>query len=100
MVKWSLVQLWEVPLVPIPGFYPGQGRHQEKKKRDLTQSWRKPLYQQKSQQAIHNTMTPPKNIDYTTIANRTVSWSNNSHQTGVVKPGLKVPTAPLTAKVV
>ena len=31
-----------------------------------------------------------ENFDYTTIADRlrTVSWSNNSHTTGVVKPGL------------
>ena len=32
-----------------------------------------------------------KNFDYTTIADRlrTANVSNNSHQTGVVKPGLK-----------
>ena len=32
-----------------------------------------------------------KNFDNTAIADRlrTVSWSNNSHPTGVVKPGLK-----------
>ena len=32
-----------------------------------------------------------QNFDYTMIADglRTVSWSKNSHQTGVVKPGLK-----------
>ena len=32
-----------------------------------------------------------QNVDYTTIAGRlgTVSWSNNSHPTGVVKPDLK-----------
>ena len=42
-----------------------------------------------------------KNFDYTTIADRlrTVSWSNNSHQTGVVKPVDGIPTFPLTAHV-
>ena len=31
---------------------------------------------------------------------RTVSWSNNSHPTGVVKPVYWYPTFPLTAKAV
>ena len=41
-----------------------------------------------------------KNFDYTTIADRlrTVSWSNNSHPTGVVKPVYGYPTFPLTTK--
>ena len=41
-----------------------------------------------------------KNFDYTTIADRlgTVSWSNNSHPTVVVKPVYEYPTFPLTAK--
>ena len=39
-----------------------------------------------------------KNFDNTTIADRlrTVSWSNNSHQTGIVKPVYGYPTFPLT----
>ena len=42
----------------------------------------------------NNELTTQKrhqNFDCTTIADRlrTVSWSNNSHPTGVVKPGLK-----------
>ena len=43
-----------------------------------------------------------KNFDYITIADRlrTVSWSNNSHPTGVVKPVYGYPTFPLTAKAV
>ena len=43
-----------------------------------------------------------KNFDYTTIADRlrTVSWSNSSHPTGVVKPVYERSTFPITAKVV
>ena len=37
-----------------------------------------------------------KNFDYTTISDRlrTVSWSNDSYQTGVVKPVYGIPTFP------
>ena len=43
-----------------------------------------------------------KNFDYTTIADRlrTVSWSNSSHPTGVVKPVYERSTFPLTATAV
>ena len=43
-----------------------------------------------------------QNFDYTTIADwlRTVSWGNDSHPTGVVKPVYGIPTFPLTAKAV
>ena len=43
-----------------------------------------------------------KNFDYTTIADRfrTVSWSNDSHPTGIVKPVYEIPTFPLTATAV
>ena len=43
-----------------------------------------------------------QNFHYTTIADRlgTVSWSNNSNQTGVVKPVYGYPTFPLTTKAV
>ena len=43
-----------------------------------------------------------KIFDYITIADRlrTVSLSNNSHQTAVVKPVYGYPTFPLTAKAV
>ena len=51
-------------------------------------------------QWIHVTQKRHQNIDYTTIAGRlrTVSWSNNSHPTGVVKPVNGYPTFPLTTK--
>ena len=41
-----------------------------------------------------------KNFDYTTIADRlrTVSWSNDIHPTGAVKPIYGIPTFPFTAK--
>ena len=43
-----------------------------------------------------------KNFDYTTIADRirTVSWSDNSHPTGMVIPVYGYPTFPLTIKAV
>ena len=43
-----------------------------------------------------------QNFDYTTIADRlrTVSWSNSSHPTGVVKPVYERSTFQITAKVV
>ena len=43
-----------------------------------------------------------KTFDYTTIAERlrTVSWGDDSHTTGVVKPVYEIPTFPLTAKAV
>ena len=49
-----------------------------------------------------NIKTPPNTFDYTTSADRLrmVSWSNNSNQTGVVKPMYRCPTFPLTTKVV
>ena len=50
----------------------------------------------------HDNKNNSKNLNYTTIANRfrTVSWSNDSHLTGVVKQVYIIPTFPLTAKVV
>ena len=43
-----------------------------------------------------------QNFDYTTIADRirTVSWSNDSHPVGVVKPVYMIKTFPLTTKAV
>ena len=43
-----------------------------------------------------------KNFDYLTIADRprTLSWSNDSNQTGVAKPVYGIPTFPLTTKAV
>ena len=60
------------------------------KGRDLTQSY-------------DNIMkNATKNFDYTTIADRlrTVSWSNSSHSTVVVKPVYERLTCPLTATAV
>ena len=49
-----------------------------------------------------NIKNATKNFDYTTIADRlrTVSWSNRSYPTGVVKPVYERSTFPLTANVV
>ena len=47
-----------------------------------------PTPTEKSKKQRDNTKNATKSFDYTTIADRlgTVSWSNNSHPTGVVKP--------------
>ena len=59
-----------------------------------------PTEQSKKQR--DNTKNATKNFDYTTIADRlrTVSWGNDSHPAGVVKPVYGIPTFPLTAKAV
>ena len=59
-----------------------------------------PTEQSKKQQ--DNIKNATKNFDYTTIADRlrTVSWSNSSHPTGVVKPGYVRSTFPFTTKLV
>ena len=67
--------------------------------------WLSPMtkapYQQKIQQPIDRTKTT-KNFDYTMIADklRTISWSNNSHPTGVVKPVYERSTLPVAATAV
>ena len=50
-----------------------------------------PTPSEKFKKQRDNTKRVNKNFDFTTIADRlrTVSWSNNSHPTGVVKPVLK-----------
>ena len=68
------------------------------KGRYLTRMYDKSLTPtEQSKKQGDNTKTPPKNVDYTTIADRlrTVSWGNDSHQTGVVKPVYGIPTFPL-----
>ena len=57
-----------------------------KRKRSDSVLWLKPLHQQKCQKGKVTTPTEPQKFDYTAIADRlrTVSWSNYSHQTGVV----------------
>ena len=55
---------------------------------------------EKSKEQRDNTKNATKNFDYTTIADRlrTVSWGNDSHPTGVVKPVYGIPTFPITTK--
>ena len=69
----------------------------QEKKEDI---WLSPMTKthtptEKSKKERDNTKNPAtKNFDYTTIADRlrTVSWSKNSHPTGVVKPVYERPT--------
>ena len=73
------------------------------KGRDLTQSCDKNPYTHRTiQKATWQHKNATKKFDYTTIADRlrTVSWSNSSHPTGMVKPVYERSTFPLTAKVV
>ena len=73
------------------------------KGRDLTQSYGKaPTLPEKSNKQHDNIKHATKNLDYTTIADRlrTVSWSNSSHPTGVVKPVYELSIVPLTATAV
>ena len=73
------------------------------KGRDLTQSYNKsPYSHRKIQKPTREPKNATKNFDYTTIVDRlrTVSWSTDSHTTGVVKPVYRIPTFPLTAKTV
>ena len=78
----------------------GNSLHREKG-RDLTQSYDKsPYIDRKIQKATRQHKNATKNFYYTTITQRyrrrTVSWSNDSHPTGVVKPVYVTPTFPLT----
>ena len=73
------------------------------KGRDLTQTCDKNPYTYRIiKKATWQHKNATKNFDYTTIADRlrTVSWSNSSHQTGVVKPVYERSTFPLTATAV
>ena len=68
------------------------------KGRDLTQSYdRSPYTHRKIQKATRQHKNATKSLDYTTIADR-LSWGNDSHPTGVVKPVYRIPTFPLSAK--
>ena len=61
----------------------------KRKWRDLTQSYDKsPYINRKRQKAMRQHKNATKNFDNTTIADRLrpVSWGNDSHPTGVVKP--------------
>ena len=69
--------------------------------RDLTQSYdKRPFTHRKSKKHCDNIKNATKNFDYTTIVDRlrTVSWSNSSHPTGVVKPGLRALNLPTHRK--
>ena len=73
------------------------------KRRDLTQSYDKsPYTRRKIEKAMWQHKNATKDFDYITIADRlrTVSFGNDSHPTGVVKPDYGIPTFPLNAKAV
>ena len=57
-----------------------------------------PTPTEKSEKQRENIKNATKNFDYTTIADslRTVSWSNSSHSTGVVKSVYERSTCQLT----
>ena len=63
-------------------------RYKSKRKLSDSALWQKPNHPQKIQKATWQHKNATKNLDNTTIADRlrTVSWSNNSHPTGVVRP--------------
>ena len=58
------------------------------------------LHRQKIQKAMWQHKNATKNFDYTTITDRlrTVSWGNDSHPTGMVKPDNGIPTFPLRGR--
>ena len=67
-----------------------------KRKRSDSVLWQKPLHPQNNLKSNMQHKNATKNFDYTTIVDRlrTVSWSNSSHPTGVVKPGLRALNLP------
>ena len=69
-----------------------------KRKRSDSVLWQKPLHPHKIPKSniITHKQNATKNFDYTTIV--AVSWSNDSHPTGVIKPVYGIPTFQLTAK--
>ena len=74
--------------------------YQREKEQDLTRSYDENPY---TNWKFNNQLTTQKrhqNNDYTTIADRlmTVSWSNNSRSTGVVKSGLNGTNLPTYRK--
>ena len=83
--------------------YSWQSPFLREKGRDLTQYCDKNPYTHRTiQKATWQHKNATKNFDYTTIADRlrTVSWSNSSHPTGVVKPVYERSTFPLTTTAV
>ena len=65
-----------------------------------TQSYGKSPYTTGNAKKQVTTQKRHQKFDYTTTEGRlrTVSWSNNNHQTGVVKPVYWIPTFQLTTK--
>ena len=74
----------------------------EKKKEILLSPMIKALLKRKIPKTKRQHKNTTQNFDNTTIADRlrTVSWSNDSHPTGVVKPLYSIPTFPLTTHTV
>ena len=72
---------------------------EEKEKTWLSPMTKAPTPIEKLKKQRENTKNVTKIFDYKTIADRlrTVSWSNNSHPTGVVKPVYESSTFPLAA---
>ena len=75
---------------------------EEKKGRDLTQTYDKnpSTDRQRLNAKWQHKKTATKTFDYITTAHqlRTVSWSDDIQQTGVVKPVYRIPTFQLTIK--
>ena len=91
-VRLPVISLWTLSFfcLPLPA-YLCNVMHWRGKGRDLTQSWvlwQNPYTHRKIQNATSQHKNATKNFDYTTIADRlrTVSLSNSSQPTGVVKP--------------
>ena len=95
----SIIEIWLLFFKPKALWDGGQifKIHRKRKRYDKS-----PNTNSKFQQSKVTTQKYHQTIDYITIADRlrTVSWSNNSHPTGVVKPVSVIRTLPLTAKVV
>ena len=94
--------LWNATWCQVAGYNRLNTPLLQEQKEDiwLSPMTKAPTPTEKSKKQHDNTARPPKNFDYTTIADRlgTVSWSNDSHPTGMVKPINGIPTFPLTVK--
>ena len=79
-----------------------QDRSREKEEILLSPMTKAPTPSKKSKKATWQHKNATKNFDYTTIADRlgTVSWGNDSHPNGVVKPVYGIATFPLTTEAV
>ena len=84
------------------GYCKDQGDWEQEKKEESQSRDKNPYTHRTIQKATWQHKNATKNFDYTTIADRlrTVSWSNSSHPTGVVKPVYEHSTFPLTATAV